>query len=387
MLIRLPGALLALAIAAHAPASEPPSCASTLFLIETNFESGKFDTCTVSPDGSFDITIEPEDRGVTIEQPWYAFRVRTESPGDLRVRLHFPAGYARFWPKLSRDGSNWTRAPDSAVDIAASKKSLSIAVALQEGPLWVAAQELLPSAWYDDWFAELAAHDAVAIDVIGQSVAGRPIRLARTARRPETLILLGRQHPAEVPGALAMRDFVDVVLADSELARQFRERFSVLVMPLLNPDGVANGHWRHNAGRTDLNRDWGPFTQPETRAVANVLADLAEQQTQPRLMLDFHATKSTAPLLFYTQTAAELSAQAQFTAQWFAAVQARLPDLEFQVVPGPSDQRPNAKGYFYRRYGIPAFTYELNDEVDREQLHASTPVFAEELMRAMLQAE
>jgi hypothetical protein len=30
--------------------------------------------------------------------------------------------------------------------------------------------------------------------------------------------------------------------------------------------------------------------------------------------------------------------------------------------------------------------YELADEVDREQLHATTPVFAEEMMREMLQS-
>jgi hypothetical protein len=31
-----------------------------------------------------------------------------------------------------------------------------------------------------------------------------------------------------------------------------------------NPDGVDKGHWRLNDGGVDLNRDWGPFTQPET---------------------------------------------------------------------------------------------------------------------------
>ena len=387
MLSRLPVAFLIVAMSALAIASEPRSCESTLFLIETNFESGKFDTCTVRPDGSFEITIRPEDPTVSIEQPWYAFRVLTKSPGKLRIQLRFPDGYARFWPKLSTDGTTWTRAAESAVDVAPSQKSMDISLAVSDGPLWIAAQELLPSAWYDDWFAELAAHADIAVEVIGESVAGRPIRLAKTADRPETIILLGRQHPAEIPGALAMRDFVDVLLADTTLSRQFRERFSLLIIPLLNPDAVANGHWRHNSGRTDLNRDWGPFTQPETQAVARLLDHLDDLQLQPRLMLDFHATKATNSLLFYTQTAAELSPPVQFIAQWFAAARARLPDLDFQLAPGPSDERSNTKGYFYRRYGIPAFTYELADEVDREQLHATTPVFAEELMRAMLQTQ
>ena len=43
--------------------------------------------------------------------------------------------------------------------------------------------------------------------------------------------------------------------------------------------------------------------------------------------------------------------------------------------------------WFHRRYGIPAFTYELGDEADRQLLHETTPVFAEEMMRELLNAE
>ena len=42
----------------------------------------------------------------------------------------------------------------------------------------------------------------------------------------------------------------------------------VIVYPLMNPDGVDEGHWRHNTGGIDLNRDWAHYNQPETRQVA-----------------------------------------------------------------------------------------------------------------------
>ncbi len=45
------------------------------------------------------------------------------------------------------------------------------------------------------------------------------------------------------------------------------EEHNFLILPLLNPDGMALGHWRHNLGSVDLNRDWGIFGQPETTAV------------------------------------------------------------------------------------------------------------------------
>ena len=61
--------------------------------------------------------------------------------------------------------------------------------------------------------------------------------------------MIGRQHPPEVTGAIAMHSFIDTVLADTDLARQFRDRFKLAIVPLMNPDGVAAGHWRHNVWR------------------------------------------------------------------------------------------------------------------------------------------
>jgi hypothetical protein len=379
--------LALLATLAGAAGDAASRCANAQFRIDTDFESGGFDKCKVRRDGIFEITIRPEDHKVVVEQPWFAFRVSVLQPGELKVQLRIPDGYARYWPKLSTNGTDWTRAAEAAVSIAASKKTMEIVLTLDDGPVWVAAQELLPTTWYDDWLAGLADREDLSVAVIGQSVEGRPIQLLKTGDRPETVILLGRQHPAEIPGAMAMRDFVEVLLADDELARQFRARFGVLIIPLLNPDGVANGHWRHNSGRTDLNRDWGKFTQPETQAVVKLLDGLDKLQLEPRLMLDFHATKFTKSLLFYTQTAEEITNPPRFDERWFAAVRARLPDFDFRQDPGPSDQNPNSKGYFYRRYAIPAFTYELGDEADRSELHRTTPVLAEEMMRALLGGE
>ena len=63
---------------------------------------------------------------------------------------------------------------------------------------------------------------------------------------------------------------------DTQLARDFRHKFHVLVIPLINPDGVNNGHWRYNVNGTDLNCDWGTFAEKETHAVRD------EADTLPR---------------------------------------------------------------------------------------------------------
>lgn len=70
------------------------------------------------------------------------------------------------------------------------------------------------------------------------------------------------------------------MIGDSELAMEFRKHFVIKAFPMLNPDGVVNGHWRHNAMGVDLNRDWQNFNQPETRAVRDALSPLVDDPTK-----------------------------------------------------------------------------------------------------------
>ena len=376
--------LLLCAASVAAAAAAAPVCEQDHVRIDADFPGGDLDQCRFTSPHSVELTFRPEDHKVSDAFSWFAIRVVSDAPTTLALRLRFPDSYPRFWPKLSRDGQTWVRAADAMV--ATAGKNMTVTVTTNAGPLWIAAQELLTQDWYDAWITELAGRAELAAAVIGTSVEGRPIQLLKSGNRREAILLLGRQHPVEVPGALAMRDFVDTLLADTELARQFRARFTLLIVPLLNPDGVANGHSRHNAARTDLNRDWGTFTQPETQAIARLLASMQKLDMRPRLMLDFHATKMTQSLLFYAQASDETTDPPGFAENWFAAVRARLPQFEFEHLPQPSMKNPNTKGYFYRQYGIPAYTYELGDEADRAEIHSTTPVFAEEMMRVMLES-
>ena len=361
------------------------TCESDVFHIDAQFEGGSFDTCKFSSDDTVEVTIRPEDSKVIIQQPWYSFRITTDVPDTIDISILFPDAYARYWPKLSIDGETWQRAPESAVEIADDVKSLTLTVDVSATGLWVSAQELITLPYYEDWIAELDAQDEIRTEVIGNSVQGRPIHLARTADKPEVVVLLGRQHPAEITGALAMRQFVETILADTPLARQFRERFALLIAPLINPDGVVLGHWRHNAGQVDLNRDWGPFTQPETASIARLMEGVDEAGMQPKLMLDFHSTKEGN--LVYTQLPELATNPPNFATDWLDPVHELLPDYDFKNDARDVSGQPNTKNYFYKRYGIPSFTYELGDETDRDLIAEVTPVFAEEMMRTLLKAE
>ena len=359
-------------------------CTSGSLLADAHFEGGNLGRCSVSDEGIFELTLYPEDAPPINVSPWYAFRLSGKQGEQAVVRMQFEDGYARYWPKISRDGENWIPLSEEQILVSDGGTRMEIRLVLDQSQLWIAGQEIRSTAYYNRWIRELSAHEEITTRLAGKSVQGRPIYMAQTADKKEMILLLGRQHPPEVTGALAMRSFIQILLSDTELARHFRERYKLVIFPMLNPDGVVAGYWRHNVNGVDLNRDWGLFTQPETQIVRDWMSEAGRNGVQIRLMLDFHSTTSN---VFYTQRDIDDRKATGFTSQWLTSAAERLPDFEFERdAAEPSDQA-NSKNYFHLTYGIPAITYETGDETRRDQIESSAVVFAEEMMRAMLQIQ
>ena len=357
-------------------------CSSNALLLDAHFEGGMLGHCKVEGDTRFNLTLFPEDKPPINVSPWYAFRLSGTEGTDVSLRLEFHDGYARYWPKVSVDRINWMPLPADQVMISEDGEVMSIELTLEKAQVWLAAQELLTSDYYEQWVQELSALPGARTELAGKSVQGRPIYMTDTGTQDEVIILIGRQHPPEVTGPIAMRPFVDTLLAGSELARQFRARYRLIILPSLNPDGVAAGYWRHNVNGVDLNRDWGPFTQPETQILRDWLAAPEQATVRPRLMFDFHSTMKN---VFYTQRDIDPTDPENFTQQWLARSKERLPDYPFEREANKTSAQPNSKNYFYTRYGIPAITYETGDEAPRKPTEAAAVIFAEEMMSLMLE--
>jgi hypothetical protein len=356
-------------------------CAYGSVLLDAHFEAGNLGHCTVSNDGVFTLTLFPEDAPPINPSAWYAFRASGRAGDKVNIRLEVEHGYARYWPKISIDGTHWKPLDAGKVSGGGeASKQMEFSFVLEGSHTWVAGQEILNSRWYQAWMQEMEAVQGTESRLLGKSVQGRPVYLAETADKPEFILFIGRQHPPEITGALGMKPFMDTVFSDSDLAIRFRERFKLAVVPLLNPDGVANGHWRHNVDGTDLNRDWGAFAQPETRAVINWVEQQETEGLELVLVLDFHSTWED---LFYTQPAVENPRD--YASVWLDASRERNPDFPFRHVQSTDFVQPNSKNYFYNTRGIPAITYEVGDETDREAIHNAAVIFAEEMMRSMLE--
>ena len=303
----------AMSIALSSGSALADFCESDIALIDSNFSGGNLGVCEFTTPTSVSFTITPEDAPPINPSAWYSFRLSPKQNEAIQLSLTFVDGHARYWPKVSTDGATWQRLDDSQVSISEDRSTLTISLERRSDPLFISAQELLVNEGYEQWMRSLAAHPEVASRTLGRSIQGRPIQALITEQKPEVVYLFGRQHPPEITGGLAMQSFVDELFTDSDLANEFRARFMLVLVPLINPDGVDAGHWRHNMGGRDLNRDWGPFTQPEIQSIKRLIDEIDEAGIAPKLMLDFHSTQRSR---FYTQMPEDFDEEIDFARDW-----------------------------------------------------------------------
>jgi beta-lactamase class A len=106
---------------------------------------------------------------------------------------------------------------------------------------------------------------------VGRSVEGRAIRLLKWGDGPTRVLLWSQMHGDESTATMALADLVRYLheARGEARARRWAERLTILVMPMLNPDG-AERFVRHNAVGIDINRDARALATPEGRALKEV---------------------------------------------------------------------------------------------------------------------
>lgn len=179
------------------------------------------------------------------------------------------------------------------------------AFAVGEGPNYGGNETINTSILrtYDEVAAELKKQDArqpaLELEVIGQSVKGRDLYLAKYISNPEnpTILYLTQQHGNEQLTTEGALEFVKHL--GTGKTKGVLDGVNILIVPMLNPDGamgdvdfpldgyIADGGrtlTRANATGTDLNRDHVAKIQPETQALhQNVL-----QAYNVDYMIDLH---------------------------------------------------------------------------------------------------
>lgn len=154
----------------------------------------------------------------------------------------------------------------------------------------------------------------------------------------------------------------------------------MIVFPLINPDGVDMGNWRHNANGADLNRDWVDFKQPETQMVRDYVTNIVKEGTKIKFAIDFH-TSYSGPYLLVLDSINQLKTK-NITRKWIQNIET---NFQFKVKALKRSQKlPYCYNWFYNTFDSEAVTYEDGDEVDREIIRYKAKAYANALMRTLL---
>lgn len=347
-----------------------------------DFPGARLTECEALGENEYGLVIRPENLPVN-NSPWFFFLVRADHPVDLLVRLRCQGGSLRYIPKISTDAVRWVPLPAESYQQEPDAKEALLRLEAGPEPLWVAAQEPVSTQEMLAWARTLERLPFVTRAEFGTSRLGA--RLCRldigAADSARKVVIIGRQHPPETTGSQALMRFVEEIVGDTALARDFRAHFHLVVMPLLNPDGVDAGYWRHSLGHTDLNRDWRDFAQPETRSVRDEMLAL-QKSGRLFLHLDFHSTFKD---VFYIQPDDAPTLLPDFTRRWLDGIQACVPDYEVRRSASPVPTPTTSMYWAHHTFGIPAITYEIGDNTERSRLRHIAAVAAQGMMGLLLE--
>jgi cytosolic carboxypeptidase protein 6 len=352
---------------------------------DNKFSGARVNDCTQVGPHEFKILVTPENEPIN-PSPWYAFRVKASAPVEITVRLAIATAKSRPRARISEDGIQWKRVDDADWKGESGAPECVLKLKVGPKPVWVASNHMVSVDQLWAWTDALARKPGAAMRTIGQSIAGRPIKLVEVDQGAPAnyVIIIGRQHPPEVTGSIGLMAFMDRVMDDSETSSAFRKKFRVVTVPLVNPDGVHEGQWRSTLGAVDSNRDWHDFSQPETAAVRDaILAIQKRPDARLFLLLDFHTTSKD---IFYLPPDSAKTFPPSFSRRWVDAIQARFPDYEVESTGSHNVDQWTFKRWAFETTGAPGITYELGSGTSPAKIERIVRGAADEAIRLLMES-
>ncbi|MBT3207645.1 MAG: hypothetical protein HN704_07555 [Bacteroidetes bacterium] len=339
--------------------------------------------------------INPENTPIN-SSPWYSFKIWSNSEQTIQLRLSYLHGVKhRYYPKLSHDGIVWNNLDSANFSKGFVKPennereladNITIKLSIGTDTLWISAQELITSKHVLNWTEKMAAKPFVSFTEISNSTEGRPINMLKIGNSDDKkmIIVLARQHPPEVSGYLAMKSFVETICEENDIAIKFRKQYNTYVVPLVNPDGVDNGHWRHNSGGIDLNRDWEHFNQIETQLIRDFMQNKIQTSGGKFYFgIDFHSTWED---IYYTINPNLMGNMPGLVPKMIDSTSKEIQDYEANILPTEDDvNKISSLTYFFYEFGAESLVYESGDETPRHFIERKAEITAQKLIELMLE--
>ena len=124
----------------------------------------------------------------------------------------------------------------------------------------------------------------IHLEEVGRSFRNRPIHLMKLGVGVKNILFWSQMHGDEPSATPALLDVASYLLAnpDQPVSRSILENYTLLMIPMLNPDG-AEVYERVNGQGIDINRDALRLATPEGRLLKRI-----REEYQPMLGLNLH---------------------------------------------------------------------------------------------------
>ena len=369
----------------HAKIINPDKqCNTSAVQIDFDFPGAGNLTCEIINSKYIKFFINPETDDSINPSPWFAIR-KSKHSEDIKLEFDYKNYQHRYDPKISNDKKIWKKINQTNILKDENGKIIIINFSPSNEKEYISSQELITEDWYNDWFNYLGGLEKVKSELIGLSVLKKPITMFFVEENTNNpyILILGRQHPPEVTGAIAIKSFVNELISKNDLSESFLDNYNIIFVPLMNPDGVENGYWRYNENKKDLNRDWGIFSQPETKSVNNKLINFKDDK-KIDVFIDFHSTYKN---IFYISDISESHKLQNFLKNWLNNSKPDLLkiDYDYKIVNSMSPNNGVSKNYIFNTYNIPSVTYEVSDVEDRDKIKKSSSILSKKLMQSLLE--
>lgn len=268
---RLAPLFLIIALTLRTAPAAPPSPGPVLF--NTAFEGASVGLVEVLGETEFRIRPrgQQDARGRNRQTTWWAVRLDQLAGRAVTMRVTgFDGEYndrpviswAGPWyrPVVSRDGERWSHVTEAEWD--AERKELRFTLPAGADRLWLAHIPLYTSGQSLALVEDTRHSPHARIEVIGNSVLGRPLHLVRItdATKPDSakkvIWMQARQHAWEADTSRILEGALRFSLSDDPAAARLRSENILLFVPMINPDAVARGEVRFNVNGFDPNRHW-----------------------------------------------------------------------------------------------------------------------------------
>lgn len=215
-------------------------------------------------------------------------------------------------------------------------------------------------------------------EVIGYSILNQPILALKFGTGQRKILIWSQMHGNETTSTKGLIDYLNYLNTNEAAFNFVSAHFTVLVIPILNPDG-AEAYLRENANGVDLNRDALENTQQESKILRNTVTsfqpDYCFNLHDQRTLFGLVETKKPATISLLT-AAFDESRKFNKTREAAAKVILAIYDELEQFIPGQVGRfddsfNINCTGDYFTSREIPTILFEAGhypNDYNREEV-------------------